>query len=264
VGALFLGGVLPGLLIAGLMMLTVHFIAGRRNMPKDDPMPAGTLLPTLMKGLLPLSLPVVLLGGIYSGAFTPTEAAAVASLHALILAGWIYRAFTGREFFAVVVDSARSTSVVALMVAASYVIQYAFTAEGIPQQLSSWVQSLQLSQAMFLLLVNLLFLLLGCFLDVAVLLLVFVPMLLPSVTALNIDLVHFGVLIVINMMIGLTTPPFGMLLFVTSSLTGIKVKDMVTEGLPFLFVAILSLVLVTYFPQIVLWLPQTMGYGIKS
>ena len=264
VGALFLGGVLPGLLIAGLMMLTVHFIAGRRNMPKDDPMPAGTLLPTLMKGLLPLSLPVVLLGGIYSGAFTPTEAAAVASLHALILAGWIYRAFTGREFFAVVVDSARSTSVVALMVAASYVIQYAFTAEGIPQQLSSWVQSLQLSQAMFLLLVNLLFLLLGCFLDVAVLLLVFVPMLLPSVTALNIDLVHFGVLIVINMMIGLTTPPFGMLLFVTSSLTGIKVKDMVTEGLPFLFVAFLSLVLVTYFPQIVLWLPQTMGYGIKA
>jgi TRAP-type C4-dicarboxylate transport system permease large subunit len=120
---------------------------------------------------------------------------------------------------------------------------------------------LQLSRLSFLLLVNLIFLVLGCFLDVSVLLLVFVPMLLPAVKALGIDLVHFGVLVVLNMMIGMIHPPFGMLLFVTKALTGIPIGDMMKEGWPFLVMLLILLLAMTIFPQIVLWLPQTMGYG---
>jgi tripartite ATP-independent transporter DctM subunit len=262
VGALFLGGVIPGLLMAALMMVVVYIIAVRRDIPRDDPIPKGEIAGMIRRGLLPLSLPVVMLGGIYTGVFTPTEAAAVAALHALLLAGIVYRAFKPMELFAVVLESSRATAMVAMMVAASYIIQFAFTAEGIPQLLSQWVGNLGLQPGMFLLIVNLVFLVLGCFLDVGVLLLVFVPMLIPTVTMLGIDLVHFGVLIVINIMIGLTTPPFGMLLFVTSSLTGIRIREMVKEGLPFLAVSILALMLITYVPSIVLWLPQSMGYGL--
>ena len=123
-----------------------------------------------------------------------------------------------------------------------------------------WVDGMQFSQLNFLLMVNLLFLVLGCFLDVSVLLLVFVPMLLPAARLLGIDLVHFGVLVVLNMMIGLITPPFGMLLFVTKALTGIPIGEMIKEGWLFLLILVLFLLAVTVFPQIVLWLPQSMGY----
>lgn len=260
VGALFLGGVLPGLLMAALLMVGVHFIALRRNMPKDDPIPVRDMPGILLRGLLPLTLPVVLLTGIYSGAFTPTEAAAVAAFHALILAGVVYRAFSPRTLFAVTLESLRSSSVITMIIASAYLLNYAFAAEGVPGQLAQWVNSLQLGQTAFLLLVNVVFLVLGCFLDVSVMLLVFVPMLIPAAKLLGIDLVHFGVVVVVNMMIGLITPPFGMLLFVTNALTGIALKDMVREGLPFTVLLIVSLLLITLFPQIVLWLPQSMGY----
>jgi tripartite ATP-independent transporter DctM subunit len=260
VGALFLGGVLPGLLLAALLMLGVHLIATKRNMPKDDPIPRCEVPGILLRGLLPLSLPVVLLAGIYSGAFTPTEAAAVATLHALLLAGLVYRAFSLRALFAVTLESLRASSVITIIIAAAYLLNYAFAAEGVPALLANWVAGLHLSPLGFLLLVNGLFLVLGCFLDVSVMLLVFVPMLIPAARALGIDLVHFGVLAVVNMMIGLVTPPFGMLLFVTNALTGIPLRDMVREGLPFTVLLLVALLLLTLFPQLVLWLPQSMGY----
>jgi C4-dicarboxylate transporter DctM subunit len=129
--------------------------------------------------------------------------------------------------------------------------------------MAHWVDAMNLTSLEFLLFVNVLFLVLGCFLDVSVLLLVFVPMLLPSVKALGIDLVHFGVLVVLNMMIGLIHPPFGMLLFVTKALTGIPIGAMMKEGWPFLAMLLLLLLAMTVFPQIVLWLPETMGYVAK-
>jgi tripartite ATP-independent transporter DctM subunit len=260
VGALFLGGLLPGLLMAALLMVGVHLIATQRNMPKDDPIPARDYPGILLRGFLPLTLPVVLLAGIYSGAFTPTEAAAVAALHALILAAGVYRAFTLRALFAVTLESLRASAVITMIIAAAYLLNYALATEGIPNQLALWVTGLQLSQLQFLLLVNGVFLVLGCFLDVSVMLLVFVPMLIPTAKLLGIDLVHFGVVVVVNMMIGLVTPPFGMLLFVTNALTGIPLKDLVREGWPFTVLLMLALLLLTLFPKIVLWLPQTMGY----
>ena len=263
VGALFLGGVVPGLLMAALMMGVVHIIAVKRNMPRDEPVPRGEWAGLIFRGALPLSMPIVLLGGIYSGVFTPTEAAAVAALHSLILATVFFRALTWKSFWGVVLESARGSAVITVILAGSFMLNYAFTAEGVPQAMAQWVESMHLGRVAFLLLVNVMFLVLGCFLDVSVLLLVFVPMLLPAVKLLGIDLVHFGVLVVLNMMIGLIHPPFGMLLFVTKALTGIPIGEMMKEGWPFLVMLILLLLAMTLFPQIVLWLPQTMGYGAK-
>ena len=263
VGALFLGGVVPGFLMAALMMLVVHLMAVKRNMPREDAIPLRDWPAIIYRGALPLSMPMVLLGGIYSGAFTPTEAAAVAALHALILAGVVYRALSWRSFWGVVMESTRGSAVITLILAGSFILNYAFTSEGVPQAMAQWVDSMHLSQIKFLLLINLMFLVLGCFLDVSVLLLVFVPMLLPAAKLLGVDLVHFGVLVVLNMMIGLIHPPFGMLLFVTKALTGIPIGEMMKEGWPFLVMLLLLLLAMTFFPQIVLWLPQTMGYGGK-
>ena len=260
VGALFLGGVLPGLLMTLLMMLTVHIIATRRGMPRDEPVPRGEWWGIVWRGAAPLSLPVVLLGGIYSGVFTPTEAAAVAALHALVLSAWVFKALNLRAFWAVVIESARASAVITIILAGSFMLQYAFTAEGVPQALALWVEQQQLQPVAFLFMVNALFLLLGCFLDVCVLLLVFVPMLLPAVDLLGIDKVHFGVLVVLNMMIGLIHPPFGMLLFVTKALTGIPIMAMVREGWLFLLMLLALLIAMTLFPSIVLWLPMQMGY----
>jgi C4-dicarboxylate transporter DctM subunit len=261
VGALFLGGVVPGLLMTLLMMGVVHIIATRRNMPREEPVPLREWPNILFRGALPLSMPIVLLGGIYSGAFTPTEAAAVAALHALILSTVVYRALTWRSFWGVVMESTRSSAVITLILASSFILNYAFTAEQVPQSMAAWVDSMHLSRIQFLLMVNVLFLVLGCFLDVSVLLLVFVPMLLPAVNALGIDLVHFGVLVVLNMMIGLIHPPFGMLLFVIKALTGIPIGEMMREGWLFLVLLLGLLLALTFFPQLVLWLPHTMGYA---
>ena len=263
VGALFLGGVVPGFLMAILMMIVVHFIAVKRNMPREDKIPLKDWPAIIYRGALPLSMPIVLLGGIYSGAFTPTEAAAVAAFHALVLAGVIYRALTWRTFWGVVLESMRGSAVITMILAGSFMLNYAFTAEGVPQAMAAWVDSMHFSRVGFLLMVNVMFLALGCFLDVSVLLLVFVPMLLPAAKLLGVDLVHFGVLVVLNMMIGLIHPPFGMLLFVTKALTGIPIGEMMKEGWPFLVMLLLLLLAMTLFPQIVLWLPQTMGYGGK-
>lgn len=261
VGALFLGGVVPGLLMAGTLMATVHLIATRRRLPREEPLPRGERRQALVRGLLPLSLPAVLLGGLYSGAFTPTEAAAVAALHALLLAAVVYRALDARALFGVLLASTRATAVITMIVAGAFVLNYAFAAEGVPQALATWIAGLGLEPWQFLLLVNAVFLLLGCFLDTTVMLLVFVPMLMPTVAALGIDPVHFGVVVIVNMMVGLVTPPFGMLLFVTHALTGIAIRDMLAEGWPFVVALLVLLLAITLVPELVLALPRMAGYG---
>ena len=260
VGALFLAGVVPGLLMALVLMIAVHIIATQRKMPREDWIPLNQWPEIFYRGALPLSLPVVLLTGIYTGAFTPTEAAAVAALHAFILAAIVYRALTWRSFFDVILESARGSSVITMIIAGSFVMNYAFTAEGVPQMLADWVLAMNFSKLQFLLMVNVLFLILGCFMDISVLLLVFVPILMPIAMVLHIDLVHFGVVVVLNMMIGLIHPPFGMLLFVTNALTGIPIKDMMVEGWMFLVGLLTLLLAITTIPEIVLWLPHSMGY----
>jgi tripartite ATP-independent transporter DctM subunit len=259
-GALFIGGVIPGLLMAAVLMVTVHIIATRRRMPRDEPLPRGQWGAAIARGSLPLTLPVVLLAGIYTGVFTPTEAAAVAALHALILAGLVYRALGWRQLYSVFLESAKASAVITVIIAGAFVLNYVFASEGAAQALADWVSARNLSPLAFLLMVNAAFLVLGCFLDTTIMLLVFVPMFLPTAKALGIDLVHFGVVVIVNMMIGLVTPPFGMLLFVTNALVGIPIRDMLREGWPFLVALLVLLLAITAFPQLVLWLPGTMGY----
>jgi len=260
IAALFLGGVIPGLVIAVAMMLVVWRTAQRRDFPVEPPIPRGERAGVLARAALPLGMPVVLLGGIYSGAFTPTEAAAVAGLYVLVLAGIVYRELDGKRLFAAFADTARQSSVILLMICGAFAVNYAVTAEQLDKALAAWIAGLGLRPLPFLVLVNLVFLILGCIIDATTMLLVLVPVLLPSVAALGIDPVYFGVVIVINITIGLVTPPYGLLLFVLAALTKIPLREIVRESWGLIGALVASLALMVLFPGVVLWLPRFFGY----
>lgn len=260
VAALFLGGVLPGLLLAAVMMTVVAVTARRRNFPVAE-LPPRTERPRILaRALLPLGMPVLLLGGIYGGAFTPTEAAGVAALYALLLAGLVYRELGRGTLFAVFSQTARQTSVILLMLCGAFAVNYAVTAEQVDKALAAWIGGLGLSPLAFLVVVNLCFLVLGCFIDATTMLLVIVPVLLPSVAALGIDAVYFGVIIVFNITIGLVTPPYGLLLFVLSALTRVPLVEIIRESWALIGSMIAALALLVAFPAIVMWLPGVLGY----
>ena len=260
VGALFLAGVVPGLLMALSLMIAVHLVAKKRHLPRGKALPLSAYPRVLARGFLPMTLPVVLLGGIYTGVFTPTEAAAVAALYALFLSSIVYRALSWKRLYDILVESAKTSAAVTLIIASAFIINYAFTAEQVPALVASWLTAMSLSKVGFLLLVNVLFLVLGCFLDTSIMLLVVIPILIPTAKLLGIDLVHLGVVLAVNMMIGLITPPFGMLLFVINALAGVPLKGMIRESWLFIGVLLVALLVITLVPDLVLWLPQTMGY----
>lgn len=260
IGFLFLGGVVPGLLMTLALMVMNSVIANRRNIPSEEAVPLRKLPGVTFRALPALMMPVILLAGIYGGATTPTEAAAVAALYALIVSGVFYRSLSLRSLYDVFVDSARSSASVGLVIGSALIFNYIIATENIPDTLSSLLVSLDLSRVEFLILVNVLFLLLGCVLDASTIILVIIPLFLPTADALGVDLVHFGVFAVVNCMIGLITPPYGMLLFVINGVTGIPIKDMVKEGFPFLIALLVALALITAFPSLVLWLPRLLGY----
>src|SRR5216683_667832 len=242
------------------MMLVIIWIARRRNFPMEAPVPWSEIPRIFVRTLLPLLMPVVLLGGIYSGVFTPTEAAAVAALYALVLALFVYRALDWKGLVSVFAESARSTAVVGVIICGAFLFNYALATEQIPARIADWFVALDLGPLAFLIVANLVFLVLGCLLDTTTLLLVLVPLVLPVARAVGVDLVHFGVVIVVNMMIGLLTPPYGVLLFVLSGLTGTPVKEIVRELVPFILALIAVLFLITFVPSLVLALPMLAGY----
>jgi tripartite ATP-independent transporter DctM subunit len=242
------------------MMLVIVWIGRKRNFPKEAPVPLRELPRVVLRTLLPLMMPVVLLGGIYSGAFTPTEAAAVAALYALVLALFVYRVLDWKGLVSVFADSARSTAAVSIIICGAFLFNYVLATEQIPARVADWFGSLDIGPLGFLVVANLVFLVLGCLLDTTTLLLVLVPLLLPSAKALGVDLVHFGVVIVVNMMIGLLTPPYGVLLFVLSGLSGASVKDIVRELAPFIAALVAVLFLLILVPSLVLALPHLAGY----
>ena len=260
VGALFLGGVIPGLVMSAAMMIVVYITARRRLFPVDEPVPRHEWPRIIGRALLPLSLPMVLLGGIYSGGFTPTEAAAMGAAYAMILAGFVYRTLGPRTLYAVFAESLRSSAVVTLIICGAFVVNYAVATEQLPLRLAAYLDGIDFSATAFLLLLNLLFLVLGCFLDATTMLLVIVPLLLPTMKVLGIDLVHFGVVIIVNMMIGLITPPYGVLLFVLTGITKIPMREIISESWGFIAALIAALLLMTLVPETVLWLPQSLGY----
>jgi len=260
IGYLFMAGVIPGLLLGFAQMAVVAAIAKRRNFPVEAPPTRRQAVATTIDAFPTLLLPAIMLGGIYSGAVTPTEAAAVASFYALILALFWYRSLNFRGLLSVLVLSSRATAAVAITIAGALVMNWIVAAEQIPQAMGAWMSSLDMSPVMFLLMVNILFLILGAFLDSLLMLLIIVPILLPTVAHLGIDPVHFGVTSIINMMIGLVTPPMGELVFLIAGVSGIPVAAITKELWIFLIVLIALLFVLVYVPEITLWLPMQMGY----
>jgi len=260
VGYLFLGGFLPGVLMGVSLMIVIVTVARRDDLPVEDRVPIREV-PDIMKDSLPaLMLPVILLGGIYSGIVTPTEAAAVAAAYALLLACGVYRALSFKGAVNLFVGAARSTAIVALVVAGALLINYVVAAEQIPNEIGAWIGSLHVSPLGFLLIINLLFLVLGCFLDTLLMLLVIVPIAMPTIRELGIDPVHFGVTTIVNLMIGMVTPPYSELLFVVTGITGIPLTSMYRHIWPFIVALAVALLLMLLFPQIVLFLPEKFGY----
>lgn len=259
IGALFLGGVVPALLIVLLQGLVAYFTAKRRGFPVEKAFPLRQLPLIILRALPALFMPVVLLGGIYSGVFTPTEAAAVSAFYALLLAAFAYRSLGLKEFAGVVLSTVKTTAVVTVVLCGAFIFNYVIAIERIPQMVYETFAYYEMEPWVFLLVLNILYLILGCILDVSTIQLVITPLFIPTALALGIDLVHLGVVLVFNMMIGLITPPYGVLLFIIKALNGIPLRDMIREIWSHIALLIGILFLITYVPELVLWLPRLAG-----
>jgi tripartite ATP-independent transporter DctM subunit len=259
VGAMFIGGLVPAGIMAVAMMTVIGVVARRRKFPREPRLPWGQLPAIFVRALPALALPGLLLGLIYSGITTPTEAAAIAASYALLLAVIGYRSLGLRQLIAAISETVRTTAMIALIMSGAFVFNYAVANEGVPQLIQSTFIGWNLSPTKFLLCVDVLMLLLAVMLDEVTILLVIVPLLVPIAQALNIDLVHFGIVVVLNMMVGLTLPPHGLLLFVMSGLTGTPLAEIFREVPPFIIAMLGIVILVTFFPELALWLPRSAG-----
>ncbi len=260
IGALFLAGILPGLVMGAVLMAMNYYLAGKRGFAMEEPVPFKELPRHTANAFPALLMPAILLYGIYGGVTTPTEAAAVAAFYALLLAGLFYRALTWRNLYRIFVDSARSSAAVGLVIGGALILNFIVISENIPGMMSDFLTGRDVHPLVFLLSVNLLVLLLGCVLDATTIILVIVPLFIPACRELGIDLVHFGVLVVVNSMIGLITPPYGILLFVINAVTRIPLREIIREIWAFLGVLLIALLLLILLPDLVLWLPRLFGY----
>ena len=259
VGALFLGGVIPALILVVVLSVAVMVIAKRRGFPVEERIPLAAYPLIVLRAIPPLMMPVILLGGIYGGAFTPTEAAAVSAFYALLLAIFAYRSLGLRDFLAVVLSSVKTTAISMTILAGAFILNYVVTVERIPQLVFTLFEQMHLGREAFLLLLNVLYLFLGCFLDVSTITLVVTPLFIPAAAAVGIDLTYLGVVLVFNMMIGLVTPPYGVLLFIIKALNGVPLGDMIREIWIFVALLVGVLMLLVFFPDIVMWLPRMSG-----
>jgi C4-dicarboxylate transporter DctM subunit len=260
VGYLFAAGMMPGLLMAFMMGLMNYMIARRRNFPTDNAVPAHELPRVTFKAAPALMLPIILLGGIYGGVMTPTEAAAVAAAYALTISVVLYRSVTFGAFWNTLRNGSKSAGSIGILIAGSLTFNYVITREDIPNTLSIFLTSFDLSPVGFLIAVNLLILLLGCIIEGGAIILIVIPILIPTVQSMGIDLVHFGVIAVVNAMIGLITPPYGILLFIVSNITDQPVGRIIKEVWPFIISLFVALAVITFVPDFVLWFPRVLGY----
>jgi len=261
---LFLGGILPGLIMCSAMMLLNTYMAHRMNVPLEEPIPLREIPAVTARAFPALLMPIILLAGIYGGATTPTEAAAIAAAYAFLVAVFLYRALTFSNIRAVMHDSVKSSASVGLIIGSALIFNYIVATENIPAQVQQMMKGVEISPVVFLLLLNLLFLVLGCLLDASTIILVIIPVFIPTVKALGIDLVHFGVVAVVNCMIGLITPPYGVLLFVINAITGVPMKLLIQYIWPWIAVLVASLLLMILVPDTVLAVPKLFGYVPRS
>ncbi|WP_292656463.1 TRAP transporter large permease [Nitratifractor sp.] len=260
IGKLFIAGIVPGLMIGSMMMAVTYIGARRLGFKRTAPQPWSVRLKKMREATWALMTILIVIGGIYGGIFTPTEAAAVAAVWAFFVSMFIYRDIRWREIPRVFLDAAKTSAMIMFIIANAMLFAHFLTLENVPRMLTEWLISIHVGPLMFLLFVNILLFFAGDFMEPSAIIMIMVPLLLPVAIALGIDPIHFGVIVTINMELGMITPPIGLNLFVTSGITGVSLKDVIVYSLPWSMTILVGLLLVTYIPQIALWLP-TMMYG---
>lgn len=259
IGGLFIGGVVPGLLLGLAVMVTTYVIAVKRNYPKGDPVDRKEIPKIVREGLLGLLTPIIIIGGIVTGVFTATESAAVAVLYAFVISFFVYRDIKLSRIKVILMKSLRTLSMVLFLIAASSPFGWLLSFLNVPEDMSELLLSISSSKIVVLLLVNLILLVLGMFMDMAPLILIMTPILLPIVQDLGMDPVQFGVVLILNLSIGLITPPVGSSLFVGSAIGGIAIEKVAKSLLPFYVSMIVVLLLTTFVSALVMWLPGLLG-----
>lgn len=257
---LFLAGVIPGLMQAALFIGYSVWIAKRRNYPRQPALPREEFIKVNLDAIPALSVPVIILGGIYSGIVTVSEAAGIAALVSIFVSVFFYRGCSLREVIPIIGDSMRSTAAIVFIIMTALAFGHWLTKSGAPQEFADWIVSMELKTWQFLIVINIFFLILGTFLEVFAIMLITLPIILPLLAPMGIDPIHFAVLMTINMELALLTPPIGLNIFVLSSITKTPVGETVKGVLPFMLLLLLLLILVTYVPAISLWLPNLV-YG---
>jgi C4-dicarboxylate transporter DctM subunit len=258
IGDLFIAGIVPGLVLTGMLMIAVAFLARRLDLPRQPRADWRTVLRTGRDAIWGLLLIVIILGGIYSGVFTPTEAAAVSAAYAFLIAVFIYRDVRLREVPKVVAEAAKVTAMLMFIIGNAYLFAFVLTTEQVPQAMSQWITELGLPPWAFLIVLNLLLLAAGSFMEATSVVLIFAPIMFPIAVALGIDPIHLGIIMTVNMEIGMITPPVGLNLFVTSGISGLPVTKVIRAALPWLVVLLAALIIVTYVPWVSLVLPQAL------
>ncbi|MBZ5487285.1 TRAP transporter large permease [Halomonas aquamarina] len=256
IGQLFIAGIVPGLLIAAMLMLMVAVISHRRGYPIGERFSVACLLSSLMHASLSLMIPVIIVGGIVLGIFTPTESAIAAVAYVLVLATLVYRSAGWRQIMAVFRETIEMTSVVLLIVAASSIFAWILTREGVPTAFAGAVMAVADNPIVILLLINLILLIVGCFMETVAAITILTPVLLPLAVQAGVDPVQFGIIMVLNLMIGLLTPPVGLVLFILARVGDISFPRAVKATLPFIAALLVSLLLITFIPALTLWLPS--------
>mgnify|MGYP001093189647 FL=1 len=259
VGKMFIAGVVPGALLGLALMVAIYIVARIKNLPAQPRASFFEWFRALRQSLWGLLLIVIILGGIYSGMFTPTEAAAVAAVYSAFIALFVYRDMGIRDLPKVMLDSGKMTVMLMFIIANAMLFAHVLTTEQIPQLISQWVLGLGLEPWMFLIVVNLVLLIAGNFMEPSAIILIMAPIFFPIAVQLGIDPIHFGIIMVVNMEIGLITPPVGLNLFVTSAVTGMPITRTIRAAMPWLLILLGFLIAITYVPAISLALPELLG-----
>ncbi len=260
IGKLFMAGVVPGIMIGLMLMIVTYIGAVRLGFKRTQPQPFKIRLRKMREASWGLMTIVIVIGGIYGGIFTPTEAAAVAAMWAFFISVFVYKDIKVSDFFDIALGSAKTTAMIMFIIANAMLFAHFLTMENVPQLITQTLVDWNVDMIMFLIFVNILLVIAGAFMEPSAIIMIMVPLLLPVAVALGIDPIHFGIMITINMELGMVSPPVGLNLFVTSSLTGMPMKDVVVATLPWTATIFVGLMLVTYIPEISLWLPNLM-YG---
>ncbi len=261
IGKLFMAGLVPGILMAVALMVMVAFVAKREGMTGQKFAGFRQIAKTFVGGFFALMTPVVILGGMFSGLFTPTEAAAVACIYALFLGFVVYRTLRVNQLVPILIETAETTGLVMVLVMAAGALGWCLSISRLPQALTPWIVSNIDSPLMFLLLANLLMLLVGCFMESLAALLILIPILVPAAVALGIDPIQFGVIMVLNLILGTITPPVGVVLFVVTRIAEVSFQTMTRVILPWMIPLLAVLIAISVWPKLTLWLPTLLTGG---